>query len=276
MYVCFQQTGSDKKVKSFFSEWKTPNFHILVTGMKIFSTFIFLFLLAACSPFYQARQVSYEGYRISGQRTDSAMHAMLQPYSDSINKSMSAVVVTLANNLEKKQPEGTLGNFMADALLAMAEKVFGEKPDAAFMNNGGIRLPSVSAGPVTRGKIFELFPFDNTLVLVTIKGDVLQQFLDHISSRGGWPVAGMTMKIKNKKAIDVLIAGKKLDPAATYTIALGDYTANGGDDAAMLVGLPQKNRGYLMRDALFDYLKIYQQKGMLLSVQTENRVMYVE
>ncbi len=245
--------------------------------MKHFlSAMIILLLFAACSPFYQVQQVTYAGYRIGTQPTDSAMNVLLKPYSDSISKSMSAVVVTLANSLEKKQPEGTLGNMMADAMFTMAAEVYGQKPDAAFMNYGGIRLPSLSAGAITRGKIFELFPFDNILVLVTIRGEVFQHFLDHISGRGGWPVAGMTMKIKNKKATDVLIGGKKLDPAATYTIALGDYTANGGDDAYMLVGQPQLNKGYLMRDAIFDYLKLYQQKGVALSVQPENRVLYVD
>lgn len=241
-----------------------------------FTALLFLLFFAACSPFYQVQKVTYQGYRIDNRQTDSAMTVLLKPYSDSIGKSMSSVVVTLANDLEKKQPEGTLGNMMADAMYTMAAEVYGTVPDIAFMNYGGIRLPGVKAGNITRGKIFELFPFDNILVIVTIKGDVLQQFLDHIAGRGGWPVAGMTMKIKNKKAVDVLINDQKLNPAATYKIALGDYTANGGDDASMLVGLPQQNKGYLMRDAILDYLKKFHQQGKPYSLQPENRVMYVD
>ena len=241
-----------------------------------FSALLFFFLFAACNPFYQVQKVAYQGYRIDNRQTDSVMKVLLKPYSDSIEKSMTSVVVTVASDLEKKQPEGTLGNMMADAMYTMAAEVYGIVPDIAFMNNGGIRLPIVKAGNITRGKIFELFPFDNILVLVTIKGYVLQQFLDHIAGRGGWPVAGMTMKIKNKKAVDVLINDRKLNPAASYTIALGDYTANGGDDASMLVGLPQQNKGYLMRDAIFDYLKKFQQQGKQYSIQLENRVTYVD
>ncbi len=189
---------------------------------------------------------------------------------------MEEVVGSTGNDLIKAQPEGSLGNFMADALLEAAYREYGIQPDAAFMNNGGIRLPVIKAGSITRGKIFELFPFDNLLVLVTIDGKTLQSFLDHIAGRGGWPVSGLTMRIKNKKAIDVMIGGKPLLSERSYTIAIGDYTANGGDDASMLKDLPRKNKGYLMRDAFLTYLLDRKQQGKSLFLETEKRVLYVE
>ena len=233
------------------------------------------FLFLQCSPLYQNSRLQYAGYPISGERIDTSMYNWLRPYSDSLAKSMNTYIATLAQDLEKQQPEGTLGNLMADALLAMAEQQYGRRPDAAFMNNGGIRLPVLKAGPVTRGKVYELFPFDNILVLVEIKGTVLQQFLDHIAGRGGWPVAGMTMNIRKGRAVDVRIGGRELDPTATYTIAMGDYTANGGDDAAMLVGLPQQNNGYLMRDAILAYMRGLAAAGSI-RMQLEKRVQYVD
>ena len=100
----------------------------------------------------------------------------------------------------------------------------------------------------------------------------MQQFLDHISARGGWPVAGIRMQIQNKKAVNISINGAPLDNGKDYKIALGDYTANGGDDAAMLKGLPQLNKGYLMRDAFIDYAaELGTIKGVL-----QKRVSYVE
>lgn len=212
-------------------------------------------------------------------RIDSSVQKFLEPYKDSMTVSMSTVLATLETDLDKRQPECTLGNFMADAVYTMAQKKYGITPDIAFINYGGIRLPSIKAGIITRGKIYELFPFDNILVLVKIKGNVLQQFLDHISNRGGWPVSGMTMQIQNqpgaptgKKAVHILIGGSKIDMDKEYTIALGDYTANGGDDAFMLKGLPQINNGYLMRDALIDYTALVKK----INVQLENRVSNVE
>jgi 2',3'-cyclic-nucleotide 2'-phosphodiesterase (5'-nucleotidase family) len=225
-----------------------------------------------CNPIYKTNSVQYQGYQVINKQVDSSLKNFLNPYRDSMAASMSFVLALLETDLEKGQPECTLGNFMADAMFTMAEKKYGIKPDAAFMNYGGIRLPSVKAGIVTRGKIYELFPFDNILLLVKIKGTVLQQFLDHISGRGGWPVAGITMQIKNKKAVNVLINGQPLDVNKEYKIAIGDYTANGGDDAAMLKGLPQINKGYLMRDALIDYATALKK----INIQLQNRVSNVE
>ena len=80
----------------------------------------------------------------------------------------------------------------------------------------------------------------------------MQQFLDLTAARGGWPVAGITMHIKDNKAVDVMINGKPLDPNATYTTANSDFVANGGDNADMLRQIPQLTNGYLMRDALVE------------------------
>lgn len=185
---------------------------------------------------------------------------------------MNAVIATLAVDLEKKQPEGTLGNIMADAMKVMAEKYYGTQVDAAFMNYGGIRLPIVKAGIITKGKVFELMPFDNIIILQKLPGNVFKNFLDHIASRGGWPVAGLTMEIKNGKAENVLINGKAFDINAVYTVANSDYVANGGDKADMLRSVPQINNGSLFRDALIEYFTSFTKAGKQITVTTQNRV----
>jgi 2',3'-cyclic-nucleotide 2'-phosphodiesterase (5'-nucleotidase family) len=144
------------------------------------------------------------------------------------------------------------------------------------MNYGGIRLNQLPAGPVTRGKIFELMPFDNLLVLQKMNGSVLQQLLDLAASKGGWPVAGITMQVKDKKAVNVLIGGKPLDPAQTYTVANSDFLGNGGDNAEMFRAIPQQNIGYLMRDAIFDYITKLKSSGQNIKASGELRVTNAE
>ena len=126
------------------------------------------------------------------------------------------------------------------------------------------------------GKIFELMPFDNILVLQKLKGSELQQLLDLIAARGGWPVAGMTMQIKDKKAINVMVGGKPLDPNAVYSVVNSDFVANGGDNADLLKALPRDTKGYLMRDALFDYINKLKREGKNITARIENRVTNVE
>jgi 2',3'-cyclic-nucleotide 2'-phosphodiesterase (5'-nucleotidase family) len=105
-----------------------------------------------------------------------------------------------------------------------------------------------------------------------MKGSMLQQFFDHIANRGGWPIANATMQIKDKKAVNVLIGGKPLDPSAMYTTLNSDFVANGGDNADMLRSIPQQNIGYLMRDALFDYIARLKSQGKNITANEENRV----
>ena len=222
---------------------------------------------------YHPQSAEYADYRVTQQPvTDSSLLTLLSPYSASLNASMNEVIATVAVNLEKKQPEGTLGNLMADVMLNAARKKFSQPVDIGLMNYGGIRLNQIPPGPLTCGKIFELSPFDNTIVLLTMKGSVLKQFLDHVASRGGWPVAGMQMQISEKKASNITIGGRPLDENAQYTVALPDYTANGGDDSFMLKGLPRQDRGFLYRDALQEYFAQLQKEGKSITSSVEGRV----
>lgn len=242
--------------------------------LLVFSAFIFS---ASCKTAYQPQAVKFVDYRLtSNEKKDNALIQLLQPYADSVNKSMNAVIIVSENELEKKQPEGTLGNVMADAMLVKAKQVYKTNVDAAFINYGGIRLTSMAAGEITRGKIFELAPFDNIIVLLKINGKTFQEFLNHISSRGGWPAAGARWQIKNKQAVNVLINGTAIDETAVYTIAMVDYVANGGDDCSMLKSIPQVNNGYLFRDALTEYLSDIHKQGKKLAPKIENRVTNAE
>ena len=240
-----------------------------------FPTALLLIFIAgnSCNTTYQGQSLQYKSYRIANtQQQDSALLTFLKPYSDSVNNSMNGVVGIAEISLDKKQPESTLGNFMVDAFYTMAKEKYNTEVDGAFVNFGGIRLTQLPAGNVTRGKVFELMPFDNLLILQKLKGDALQQLLDLTAGKGGWPTAGISMQIKDKKAINVLIGGKPLDPNKTYTIVNSDFIANGGDNADMLRPVPQITNGYLMRDAIFDYINKLKGQGKNISANIENRV----
>ena len=162
---------------------------------------------------------------------------------------------------------------MTNAMKIMAEKKFETHVDAAFINYGGIRsyLPK---GDITIGRIFELMPFDNLIVLQEIKGDTLLSFLNFIAERNGWPISGISMSINNRTATNILVNGNPLDTTATYTIANSDYIANGGDDVKMLKGIPQINKGYLLRDALITYTQLITDKGESIDCKPEKRITY--
>ena len=246
--------------------------------MKKKSPLVFIILLVfftglSCNTTYQSQSLQYKDYRINDKlQQDSLLLMMLQPYSTTVNNTMNEVVGIVEKNLDKNQPESTLGNFLADAYFVIGQEKYNTKVDAAFANIGGIRLNQIPAGNITNGKIFELMPFDNLLILQKLKGDVLQEFLDLTAANGGWPLSGITMQIKDKKAVNVLVGGKPLDRSVVYTIVNSDYIANGGGGADMLKSVPQITNGYLMRDAIFDYIKKQKAEGKNITANIENRV----
>jgi len=218
--------------------------------------------------------INYKDYKIENNRkTDSVFVQFLAPYADSIHHSMQMVIGFSLNGMTKKQPESNLGNFMADCMKQMAERKFNKKIDAAFVNYGGIRN-YIPKGDVTIGAMFELMPFDNLIVLQEISGKILQQFLNKTAEKGGWPLSGITMGIKDKKAVNVLVNNKPLDESATYIIANSDYIANGGDDCMMLKGIKTESLGYIFRDALIEYAMLFTQQSKSIDVKTENRIVF--
>lgn len=241
----------------------------------LFAPVLLFFIISgsSCNTTYQSQSVQYKSYRIgdAGPK-DSALLGFLEPYRNTVDKTMNGVVGIAEESLDKSQPESKLGNFMADAMLVMASEKYNTMADAAFINFGGIRLTQLPKGEVTTGKVFELMPFDNLLILQKMKGDVLQQFLNLTAAKGGWPCAGISMQIKDKKAVNVMIGGKPLDPGRLYTIVNSDFIANGGDNADMLRPIPQVSNGYLMRDAVIDYIKKLKGQGKNINATIENRV----
>jgi 2',3'-cyclic-nucleotide 2'-phosphodiesterase (5'-nucleotidase family) len=236
---------------------------------------VFVFFIFSCKT--APLKATYSSYKINAQVSDdNAYSQMLAVYKDSLNKSMNEVIGFSINGLTKKQPESVLGNFMTDAFKVMAEKKYSKKITAAFVNFGGIRsyLPK---GDITVGKIFELMPFDNMIVLQDMTGKQLKDFLNKACEKGGWPVSqGFTYSLKNKKLVDAFVDGNSIDDNTTYTIANSDYIANGGDNCDMLKSIPKQNINYLMRDALIEYVKLLTQDNKTVDAKTENRVVYAK
>ena len=86
-----------------------------------------------------------------------------------------------------------------------------------------------------------------------MNGEELVAFVDHTLADGGWPVSEGLSAVRSAGTVTVRIDGAPVDPAATYYIAVPDYVANGGNDAAMLVGKRQFPSGRMIRDLLIEY-----------------------
>ena len=82
------------------------------------------------------------------------------------------------------QPESALGNMMVDALLEMHDA------DIAFQNvSGGIRA-NLPAGKLTFGSVYQMFPFDNQVVILDMSGAdlrrIIEQQVHNVGRRAGF------------------------------------------------------------------------------------------
>lgn len=234
---------------------------------------IAIFFAVSCTSSYKAEKIQYSSYRI-GQHTveNSSLTPIIKPYSDSVNKTMNTVIGYNEKQLEKKRQENALGFFMTDAYLEMARQKVNPKVDAAFQNSGGIRLPELPAGAITQGKIYELMPFDNLMVLLKLKGHQLKQYLDTLANSEGVIASGLTMQIVNKTAQQVMVAGQPLDLNADYIIANSDYVVMNSN---LLKSMDRTTNGYLLRDAIIDYVRLLNGQQKKITVSNIDRVNYV-
>lgn len=186
--------------------------------------------------------------------TAATVAATIQPYSAQLTILMDSTVGEIAVALTKGQPESSMGNWTADLIAEAAADVFPGRDIAfAVQNYGGIRIAEVPAGPLRLGTIYELMPFDNELVLVEVDGRTLTDFVTHMLRDGGWPVSAALAAELRGDETEIHLDGAAVDPVATYYLAVPDYVANGGSDAAMLVGKQQIPSGRMIRDLLIEY-----------------------
>lgn len=232
-------------------------------------------LLPGCQPGFKPSLLQYSGYNIQRIAADSSVSAMLRPYATEVSRKMLDTVGNASVLMRKELPDGALGNFLADSYLTMARRKFDPSVQIAFLNNGGIRINQIPAGPILRGTIYEVMPFDNEMVILKVTGAQLQAYLDFVSAEGGGGIAGVKMTISGKKATDVRVDGKPIDPAAMYVMANSDYTVFSGGFGGLKT-LPVRRTGYLLRDATIDYCLDFRQRGLPIVVDTEKRIRNVQ
>ncbi len=238
-----------------------------------FYTIIIGLFLVGCAKVNHVATITPTQYKIGEIASNDSIAALIEPYKKQLDAQMNQVIGTCAKDLIKARPESTLGNWMSDALMVAAKKYTSTSIDISLVNYGGIRIPSLSKGDITKGKIFELMPFDNVMVIVELDGATLQVFFDHMAAKKGWPISeGIQYEIVDGKARNVTIQNKKIDINQTYRVLLSDYIANGGDRCNFLIDRPKENLGVFIRDALIGYVQDVTKRGELIDSNLEKRV----
>jgi len=252
-----------------------------INRLTLLCMLLFMLSTIGCSRVYHLADEKVQTYRITEKTSDSAPNSeierMIAPYRSELSAEMDEMIGLAASTLVKGDGESTLGNWVADAVLAEAELITHQEYDFGICNSGGLRIPSLPAGPITRRHIFELMPFDNYLVTMEVPGTVIGQLFEHMAYVGGWPVShGITYEIKNQRAQNIIINGLPLDPDATYTFVLSDYLAEGGGNLDFLEEYPYQNLNIYYRDALIEHAVLQHAASTSIDARIEGRVINLD
>lgn len=207
------------------------------------------------------------------QAEDPAIAALIAPYHDRVTAQMTEVLGAAPEPLVKSPGESPLANFVADLQRARASKVLGGPIPLGVMTNGGLRA-GFAAGPVTLGAVFELMPFENELVVVDAPGPVVQQLFDY-AAHVKMAVSGATYSVTfDGLPKNIRIGGQPFDvnDARTYSIAISDYLATGGDNMTFFKAVPMRHTNVLLRTAIADHIRDLTKAGQPVTAKVEGRV----
>ncbi|MFI5220656.1 MAG: 5'-nucleotidase C-terminal domain-containing protein [Bacteroidia bacterium] len=241
--------------------------------------FLFVLFLSCHAPAH-ITQVEKHQYAIGSKEyasVDSTVWQTIVPYKSKLDAEVDVVIGKTAKALTKDQPEGLLGNFVTDLVMEISPLYYyppgNSKIDFCFLNNGGLRN-NIPEGEITRRNIFEVMPFENELVVLSMNGTQIKQLLKFIVSKGGIPVSNLRMKIKEKAAAGVMINNIPFDSTKIYKAVTSDYLANGGDNLFFLAEAKKEYVGLKIRDAIIEYCMKENKQGKLLDSKLDNRIEY--
>lgn len=232
----------------------------------------------------ELRPAEYEGRPVVAS---AAIEAVLRPHLDrATTRANMPLGVTLADRVRRNfRNESALAQLMADLIRSGASRVVGRPVDIAVQNGGGIRN-DLPAGPLNYVQVFEVQPFDNRLAVVRLTGAELIEIFrrNYASSHGVLVPSGIRTEgrcIDKKLQVSIRREnGELLDPKGTYTVAMSDFLASGGDNVGPSSSehsaagqAPSKESrvtfydDVLLRDLIVEELQRY--RGPLLSGQLQ-------
>ncbi len=239
-----------------------------------------LLLTIGCNHGYLERRVAGDLIRVdsaSAPIPDPAIDSIISIYREKLMVQMNQVIARSPFAMHRASPEGLLNNFVADVVFeyAKSENKYhdGQPLDFCLLNYGGLRS-SLPAGDITVGNVFELMPFDNTIVVITLTGKKTQELFKYLASEtNGMPISGLRMGIQEKSPVNIEINGQPFDPNRNYKVVTSDYLSLGGDRMTFfLEPVSYELLGMQIRDAILLHMKKQTLQGKEIFSKLDGRL----
>ena len=196
------------------------------------------------------------------QQQAQQIESFIKPYRENIDKDLSLVLANAPETIDKSGEWQTpMGNFLSDITLEKSNVIFKKRTnkevDICLLNHGGIRT-IISKGDVTARNAYEIMPFENSAIVVGLKGEQILEMAQYIiAEKKPHPLKGLTFTIgKDNQPKDILVNGKALENEKTYYVVTSDYLVNGGDNMLFFKKTTERyDLDYKLRNIIIDYFK---------------------
>ena len=209
---------------------------------------------------------------------NSVNDSIIKPYKIEKDKQMDVVLNTSDSDLESGRPESKLGNLITDLSIVIANSYYkptdGLNIDFCLMNNGGLRT-SIPKGPITMGLAFEVMPFENQLVVLTLSSEKTHELFEYLAQKGGDPISNAVVGIKEDQPVNIMINKQPFESDRSYKVLTTDYLARGGDKMNFFFDpIAYELVGIKLRDAMIEYFENMAVQNKTIDANIEGRIYY--
>lgn len=204
---------------------------------------------------------------------DTAWTARVERWNSGVAPIAREVLGRTETALGRTRPEAPIGNFITEAMKRQTGC------DIALQNPGGMRADH-PAGTITRGTVYDIMPFDNTIVTMELTGAEVRRALEQ-ALRGDriTQVTGLRYVVDmDRPAMSRVVEitnpdGTPFDESKTYRVAANNFMASGGDSYdALGNGRNKVDTGLVIRGAMESFVRERCAGGAALGVKADGRI----
>lgn len=193
--------------------------------------------------------------------SDSAAVEVFNKYNAELQPILGEVVGKTATGFDHSKADATnvteLGYWTSDIIRKKVDAQIG------LMNQGGLRT-NIPVGDITMGKLYEVMPFDNTIVKLEITGEQLKKNINNgiQNPKIGWvEVAGLKVTYDMSKEFGDRVVTMSLEDGTPiqadkmYSVATNNFMADNGDGYDFTGAKNKFDTNLPLRDAVIEVIK---------------------